>query len=98
MWQGFQQFVNKAETEHDFGFFFADATALHIEHGFLFQLSNGSAMGTFHVVGIDFQFWLGINLGGVGQQQVFIAQLRQCFLRLRMNMNPAIKNGASGVC
>ena len=54
-------------------------------------------MGTTYVVGVDFQLRLGVDLGGARSQQVLVAELGQCFLGLRVDMNPTVKDRLGSV-
>jgi len=46
------------------------------------QLAGGWAMWTFHIIGINFQFWLSIDRSIIAQQNVFRALVCICFLSI----------------
>ena len=50
-----------------------DAALLHVEDGVLVELTDGGAVATLHVVAVDFELRLGVNLGGVGCHHIAVA-------------------------
>ena len=61
MGQGHQQFVDETQAQHALGFGSGDAPGLQVEllHGI--ELADGGAVGTFHIVVVDFQLRLGVD-------------------------------------
>ena len=72
-----------------------DTTLTHVEHGLLVELAGGGAVRAFHIVGIDFQEGLGINLGCGSQDDVGIVLLGIGLLRSRSYIYVAIEHRRS---
>ena len=73
-----------------------DAALLHVEHSGVVELAYGRAMGTFHVVGIDFKHRLGIHTRLAGGRQVLVGHLRGGLLCPLLYQHAAGK-GAGGL-
>ncbi len=54
------------------GEWFGDAALAHIVDGLVVELSDGRAVGTFDIVGVDFELRTGENMRCVGELQVAI--------------------------
>jgi hypothetical protein len=61
---------------------FINSSRLQIEKRRLLDLTDGCSVGTLHVVGIDFELRLGIDLGIVRKQQVPVRLLGIRLLRV----------------
>ena len=73
-------FVDEGILQQQFGFFERDASLTHVEEGGIIELTHGRAMRALHVVGINFQHWLGEHTGLLGGSQVLISHLRGSLL------------------
>ena len=69
-------FIDKGILKEQFSLIKRDASLAHIKQGGIVELSDGGAMGTLHVVGIDLEHWLGVHAGLLGGRQVLISHLR----------------------
>src|SRR5699024_9063769 len=74
---------------------FVDAAAAQVVDGVLIELAHGRAMGGDDVVGVDFQFRLGIDLGLLGQQQGIRGLLGIGFLCVLVNDDLAVEHAAA---
>ncbi len=72
----------------------ADAPCPQVKQLFLVELADAGAMGTLHVVGVDFQLRFGVNDGIVGQQQRLVGLLGVGLLGVGVNVNLAVEDAA----
>ena len=72
--------------------YFVDSARAQIEECFLIDLPDGCAVGALHIVGVDLQLGLGINLRVIGEEQVAVGLLGIGFLRIFVNDDSAVKN------
>src|SRR5262249_19278132 len=59
----------KSQGQHLAGGWLGKAPGLEVEQSQLIEISDGGAVRTLHVVGKDLELRLGVELGGVGEQQ-----------------------------
>ena len=71
---------------------FVDAARPQVEQSIFFDLADGRTVGALHVVGVDFQLRLGVNLRVVGKQQVAVRLLGVGFLRVFVHDDAAVEN------
>ena len=69
-------FVDKSKFEQQFRLLFAYATLAHVEQGRIVKLTNGRAMRTFHIVGVDFEHGLGVHVRLFRGTDVLVTHLR----------------------
>src|SRR6202522_439407 len=69
-----------------------DAARAQIKQSVLLNLTNGRTMRTLHVVGINFQLRLGVDLRIVGEQQITICLLGISLLRVLVDNDAPVKN------
>ena len=91
MWQLFQQLIDKAKAQHDFGALAIHTAALQIVERFLFKPGNSCTVAALYVVSVDLQLGLGIHFRMMTGQQVLIAEVGLGFLGIFMDMDAAIK-------
>src|SRR5579883_1774592 len=75
-------FTGKGLQEKTARFCFCDAARLQIEDRILFHLTDGGAVRTLYVVGVDFKLRLGVNLRVIAEQQVPVGLLGVGLLRI----------------
>ena len=61
----------------------------------IIQLTDSGAVGTFHVVGINLQFRLGIDNGAGAQAEIFIGQGGVSATAVFVNMYSPVKGDSS---
>src|SRR5712692_1270946 len=66
-----------------------------VEQGILFHLSNGGSVRALHVVSIDFQLRLGVNLRVIRKQQVAVGLLGVSLLRVFVDKDAAVENSVT---
>ena len=71
---------------------FVDAAGAQIEKRVFLDLADGRAVRAFHVVGVDFELRLGVDLRLIGKQQVAIGLLGVGFLRVLVDDDAAMEN------
>src|ERR1019366_5401430 len=69
-----------------------NAPRLQVEQGVFFDLANGRAVRTLHVVGVDLQLRLGINLRVIGKKKVAVRLLGIGLLRIFVHNDASVKN------
>ena len=76
---------------------FRDAARAQIEQRVVVQVAGGRAVAAFHVVGIDLQLRLGVDLRLVGQQQCLAELMAVRLLRVLVDHDPPLEDGARGI-
>ncbi len=71
---------------------FINATRAQIKQRILFNLADGRAVRALHVVGVNFELRLGVDLRVVGEQQVAIGLLGVGLLRVFVDDDASVKN------
>src|SRR5579863_2480790 len=69
-----------------------DAPRLQVEQSVFFNLADGRAVGALHVVGVDFQLRLGVDLRIVGKQKITVGLLGVGLLRVLVYHDAAVEN------
>ena len=69
-----------------------DAARTQIEQRVLLDLADGRAVRALHVVGVDLQLRLGVDLRVIGEQQVAVGLLGVGLLRVFVHDDAAVKN------
>ena len=72
--------------------FFVDAAGAQVEERVFLDLADGGAVRAFHVVGVNFELRLGVDLRAVGKQQVAIGLLGVGLLRVLVHDDAAMEN------
>src|SRR5262249_18120411 len=74
-----------------------DAARAHIEEGVLLDLADGGAVSALHVVGVDLELGLGVDLRVVGEQQVAVGLLGVGLLRVRVNDDAPVEDAVGAL-
>ena len=69
-----------------------DAAGAQVEQRILFDLADRRAVSTLHIVRVDFQLRLGVDLGVVGEQQVAVGLLGVSLLRVFVDDDPSVED------
>ena len=69
-----------------------DAAGAQVEQRVLLDLADGGAVRALHVVGVDLQLRLGVDLRVVGKQQVAVGLLGVGLLRVLVHDDAAVKD------
>ena len=73
----------------------AEAPAAHVEHRALVELADGRAVAGLDLVGVYFQFRLGVHLRQGREQQVGVGLPHAGAVRARLDQRPAVENAAA---
>lgn len=87
--------VDKGKLQEQFGFAFADAALAHIEQGCVVELAYGTAMRTFHVVGINLQHRLGEHTRLFRGTEVLVTLFADGLLGIFAHQHPSCKSTGS---
>src|SRR5262249_40408069 len=87
-----QALVGESLQQQVLGRGFAQPARAQVKQRIFVDLADGGAMRALHIVGVDFQLWLGIDLSLIGEQQVAIGLLGISLLRVFMNDNASVKD------
>ena len=68
-------FAHEGDLEQCLRFLDGDAPLAHIEQGGIVQLSDGAAVGAFHIVGIDFEHGLGEHVRRSRGAKILVSHL-----------------------
>ena len=71
---------------------FVNSARAQIEQRIFFHLADGRAVRALHVVRVNFELRLGVDLRGIGKQQVAVGLLRVGFLRVLVDDDAAVKH------
>ena len=71
---------------------FVDSARAQIEQRIFFHLADGRAVRALHVVGVNFELRLGVDLRVIGKQQVAVGLLGVGFLRVLVHDDAAVKH------
>ena len=82
---------HKCLFQQQLGIALVNASCTHIEELHRIQLSCGGTVATLHVIVINLQLWLGVNLCLRGAEQVAVALVRVGVMRSRADKNPSGK-------
>ena len=74
-----------------------DSARAQIEERVFLDLADGRAVRALHVVGVDFELRLGVDLRRVGKQQVAIGLLGVGLLRVLVHDDAAVKDAVRAV-
>ena len=88
--------VDEGILQEHFGFLQRNASLTHIEKGSIVELTNGRAMSTLHVVGIDLKHRLGVHTSLFGDREVLIGHLRGSLLSTMLYQH-ATSKGSNGL-
>ena len=91
---GVDNFVCEAADQEAAGFFVSDAAAPEIEEAVFVNLAAGGTVAALDVVGVDPEGWLDVNLGAVGEEEVFVFLLCVDLLGVLLDNNAAVEGGA----
>ena len=70
----------------------SDAARAQVEQRLLVELADRRAVRALHVVGVDLQLRLGVDLRVVGEQQVMVGLLGVGLLRVLADDDPAVED------
>ena len=87
-----QAFAGESQQEKPACGEFIDAPRLQIEKRVLFDLANRSAVGTLHVIGINFKLRFGIDLRIVREQEIAVRLLGVSLLRIFVDHDATVEN------
>ena len=71
---------------------FVNSARAQVEERFFVDLPNRCSMRALHVVGVDLQLGLGVDLRVVGEEQVAVGLFRVGLLRIFVHDDPAMKD------
>ena len=83
--------------QHGAGSIFGDATAHGEEQSLFVEGANGVAVGALHVVGVDFEFRLGADMGAVIEDERLMAHARIGAVGAALDQDPALEDGRGRV-
>ena len=89
---GLQHLFEKSEGEERTSARFLDAPGSEIEGHPLVELSHRGAVGALHVVSVNLELRLGINLHVRGEQEIGVGLVGIGLLGARMNEDPAVED------
>ena len=69
-----------------------DAARAQVEQGVPLDLADGGPVGALHVVSVDLQLRLGVDLRVIGKQQVAVGLLGVGFLRILVHDDAAVED------
>ena len=75
-----------------------NAPAHQIKQRFLGNRAHGGAVGATDIVGIDFQFRLGVDGGVLAHAEILVGQLGVCTRCSLMNVDAAVERTFAAVC
>src|SRR5947208_1643788 len=87
-----QAFTGKGQQQQAPSGNFVDAARAQIEQRVLFDLSDGRAVRALHIVGVNFELRLSIDLRIVGEQQVAVGLLGVGLLRILVHDNAPVED------
>src|SRR5262249_17147161 len=87
-----QAFIGKGKQQKFARRRFVDAARAKIEESRVFELTDGCAMRSLHIVGVNLELRLGVDLPVVREQQVAIGLLGIGLLRVLVDDDPAVEN------
>jgi len=73
---------------------FVQSACAEIEHRVIVQIADRAAVAAFHIVGVNFQFRLGVHFGLVGQKQRAAELIAVGFLRVLGDDDFTLENAA----